>query len=68
VLYQSDGGGPIGLKVCTDVVKGNNVTDQIGGFSAGVGYDAVSGWGTPDGMKLMKVLSVVAASPVGATV
>ena len=68
VLYQSDGGGPIGLKVCTDVVKGNNVTDQIGGFSAGVGYDAVSGWGTPDGMKLMKVLSVVATAPVGATV
>jgi kumamolisin len=61
VLYQSDSSGPMGLKVCTDIVQGDNTTDQIGGFKAGKGYDAVSGWGTPDGMKMMKALSLAAA-------
>jgi kumamolisin len=63
LLYQIDGGSPVGAKVCTDVVKGNNITDQVGGYSAGPGYDAVSGWGTPDGTKLMQVLSAVAPAP-----
>jgi kumamolisin len=61
LLYQTAGpgiGGPtIGAAGCTDVVSGDNVTDKIGGFSAGPGYDAVCGWGTPDGKKLMAALA-----------
>jgi kumamolisin len=54
VLYQggANGGGTIGQIGCVDVTSGNNVTDKVGGFSAGPGYDAASGWGVPDGQKL----------------
>ena len=38
---------------CTDVAVGNNSTDKIGGYAAGSGYDAASGWGTPNGLRLM---------------
>jgi len=41
--------------------RSRHTTDQIGGFKAGKGYDAVSGWGTPGGMKMMKALSLAAA-------
>ena len=44
--------------MCTDIVVGDNVTDQIGGYAAGDGYDAVTGWGTPNGVALMKALPV----------
>jgi kumamolisin len=37
--------------VCFDVVSGNN-----GAFSAGPGFDCCSGWGVPDGTKLLKLL------------
>lgn len=61
LLYQTAGpgiGGPtIGAAGCTDVVSGDNITDKIGGYSAGPGYDAVCGWGTPDGKKLMAALA-----------
>jgi kumamolisin len=53
VLYEAPGAGAQG---CTDVQSGNNTTDKIGGFSAGPGYDAVSGWGTPNGVKLLAAL------------
>ena len=47
VLYQSSGDGSmtVGAVGCTDVNSGNNTADSIGGYSAGSGYDAVSGWG-----------------------
>jgi kumamolisin len=57
LLYQADGGGTIGAAGCTDVVSGDNNTDKIGGYSAGPGYDAVSGWGTPNGKKLLAALA-----------
>ena len=60
LLYQpaSPGGppAPAGSAGCTDVTTGDNVTDKLGGYSAGTGFDAVSGWGVPDGKKLMAVL------------
>ncbi|MGO9261493.1 MAG: S8 family serine peptidase [Bryobacteraceae bacterium] len=59
LLYQAQGGGTIGSAGCTDVVSGNNVTDKIGGYSAGPGYDAVSGWGTPNGKNLLAALAGV---------
>jgi kumamolisin len=61
VLYQTIGTGAsaatVGSLGCTDVVKGNNKTAQAGGYSAGPGYDAVSGWGTPNGVKLAAALA-----------
>jgi kumamolisin len=58
VLYQAVGkpGVMVGSAGCTDVVSGNNTTDRIGGYSAGPGFDAVSGWGTPNGAKLAQLL------------
>ncbi|HET6176454.1 MAG TPA: S53 family peptidase [Candidatus Sulfotelmatobacter sp.] len=52
VLYQASGNSTVGAVGCTDVTSGNNNTDSIGGYSAGAGYDAVSGWGTPNGVNL----------------
>jgi kumamolisin len=66
LLYQSAASGlPMGAVVCSDVVSGSNTTAKVGGYSAQPGYDGVSGWGTPDGMKLLKVLSSMAAQPAG---
>jgi kumamolisin len=58
VLYQSHAGNgtTIGAVGCTDVVSGENKTDEIGGYIAGPGYDAVSGWGTPNGVKLASAI------------
>jgi len=64
VLYQTTGVGnqTVGNAGCTDVVSGNNATHRgwfshhAGGYSAHKGYDAVSGWGTPDGIKLAALL------------
>ena len=61
LLYQTTSGGvggpTIGQAGCTDVVSGNNVTDKIGGYSATPAYDAVSGWGTPNGAELLKAVA-----------
>jgi kumamolisin len=38
-----------------DIVQGNNdTTGNIGGYSAGKGWDPCSGWGSPDGNNLLK--------------
>jgi kumamolisin len=59
-LYQTRQGNgsrrTIGAIGCRDVISGNNTTAQAGGYSAGPGYDAASGWGTPNGMKLLGAL------------
>jgi len=61
LLYQPVGpgiGGPtIGQAGCTDVVTGDNNTAVVGGYNAGVGYDAVTGWGVPNGAALLQALS-----------
>jgi kumamolisin len=37
-----------------DIIKGNNdTTGHVGGYSAGKGWDACTGWGSPDGAKLL---------------
>jgi kumamolisin len=61
VLYQSlpKSQLTVGAAACTDVVSGDNITDKIGGFRAGPGFDAVSGWGTPNGVKLEQALAQV---------
>lgn len=57
LLYEAGAGGkPLGASVCTDIVSGQNATAKIGGYAAQSGYDAVSGWGTPIGTKLLGAL------------
>jgi len=41
-----------------DIIKGNNdTTGHIGGYAAGKGWDACTGWGSPDGAKLLQAFS-----------
>jgi kumamolisin len=49
ILYQKI--GPSG--VLRDVVQGNNSVGGIQGYAAGPGWNAVAGWGSPDGRKLL---------------
>jgi kumamolisin len=57
LLYQATpGGGTIGSAACRDITTGNNITAHGGGYSAQVGYDAVTGWGVPIGTKLLALL------------
>jgi kumamolisin len=67
LLYQAAGaanGQTIGALGCTDVISGNNDTATVGGYSAGPGYDAVSGWGTPHGQNLLAAIQAkLAAAP-----
>jgi kumamolisin len=54
VLYQAaKNGATVGANGCTDVTTGDNATDPLGGYAAGKGYDAVSGWGVPNGSGLL---------------
>jgi kumamolisin len=47
--------GPAG--VCRDITSGNNdITGHIGGYPAHPGWDACTGWGSPDGAKLLSAL------------
>jgi len=48
--------GPAG--VLRDITSGNNDTDGLlnGQFAAGPGWDACTGWGVPDGAKLLNAL------------
>ena len=53
-----------------DVTVGNNINNGIPGYSAGVGYDLVTGWGSPDIAKLVAAFPGAAASstPINTTV
>lgn len=53
LLYQQGG---LGERGCRDITSGNNITASVGGYTAGAGYDAVTGWGVPDGGKLLEGL------------
>jgi kumamolisin len=61
ILYQksASGKGTVGSSCCTDITSGSNTTAKAGGYTAGPGFDAVSGWGTPDGGKLLSALSAI---------
>lgn len=54
LLYQKF--GPAG--VLRDIVTGNNDTEGLlgGHFAAAMGWDACTGWGTPDGARLLQAL------------
>jgi kumamolisin len=60
LLYAAGTGGkPMGSAVCNDVTRGNNASDPSPGqgYAAAAGFDAVTGWGTPRGVALVKALS-----------
>jgi len=59
LLYeQGRDGRPRGATACVDITQGNNVSPQPGvGYHAGAGYDAVSGWGVPNGRALLASLA-----------
>ena len=57
LLYGTGANGQaMGLSACRDITVGNNDTASIGGYNAGPGYDAVSGWGVPIGSALLNGL------------
>jgi kumamolisin len=64
LLYQAAkaGDATTGQQGCVDITSGDNITDKTGGYSAKQGYDAVSGWGIPDGKKLAAALAGQAAA------
>ena len=65
LLYASAGAAG-----CRDITQGNNdPTGQIGGYPAGPGWDACTGWGTPNGATIGAALRTGASTTVatGAT-
>lgn len=50
VFYGSDGaGGTVGSALLQDITQGSNASNPPSeGYQAGPGYDAVTGWGTPN--------------------
>jgi kumamolisin len=58
LLYQPGPSGRIrGMYAFVDVTQGNNKSPQPGrGYRARRGYDAVTGWGVPDGQALLASL------------
>jgi kumamolisin len=63
LLYQNGGSGgqPVGKASTRDITVGNNTStpDPGKGYKAGPGFDAVTGWGVPDGVKLMNSLASI---------
>lgn len=68
LLYQSagKGNGSIGSVGCNDITQGNNISAAIGGYSAGMGYDAATGWGSPNGDQLLDALKPIIAKAAAA--
>ena len=65
LLYaQEPGAGAL-----NDIISGNNdITGQIGGYQAGPGWDACTGWGSPNGAVLAQVLAGGGSGPGGASI
>lgn len=60
ILYQKGADDkPIGATSCKDITIGDNISAHVGGYSAGPGFDAVTGWGSPIGSKLLAALRLV---------
>jgi kumamolisin len=58
LLYKKlPSGMAVGEASFRDITTGNNaVYPNPGGYNAGPGFDAVTGWGVPDGVKLLNCL------------
>ncbi|MDL2405206.1 S53 family peptidase [Rhizobium calliandrae] len=53
------GGKALGAWASRDITDGDNISATIGGYRAGAGYDAVTGWGSPIGSKLLTALTQI---------
>jgi kumamolisin len=58
IIYRST----VGKVAFNDITSGNN-----GAYSAGTGWDATTGWGSPIGLKLLQALSGAGAGGAGAS-
>ena len=58
LYHKTHSGSTIGEAGCTDITSGNNASHpQPGkGYVASQGYDAVTGWGVPNGKALLAAL------------
>jgi len=56
LFQQGADGTQLGVSGFRDIVSGDNSTASIGGYQAGTGYDAVTGWGVPVGTALLNGL------------
>jgi kumamolisin len=59
LLYQSSptsGGKSVGLVACRDITQGSNRSGNAPGYEAKTGFDAASGWGSPNGNYLQRYL------------
>lgn len=62
LLYQNGGNGnPVGQDSSRDISTGNNAShpEPGKGYKARAGFDAVTGWGVPDGVKLLNSLAAI---------
>jgi kumamolisin len=62
LLYRpGDGGQTLGQSACRDITSGQNASHpHLGkGYAAGPGFDAASGWGVPNGQRLVAALANV---------
>lgn len=61
LLYEKGSNGqPIGKNCSRDITAGHNTSTPPGkGYKAGAGFDAVTGWGVPDGVKLQAALAAI---------
>jgi kumamolisin len=62
LLYQNGPSGqPVGKVSSRDITSGNNTSNPEPGkgYNAGSGFDAVTGWGVPDGVKLLNALTAI---------
>ena len=55
LLYENL--GPAGI--FRSVLSGHNGSEDLSGFCAGPGWNAATGWGTPDGAKLLQTLKSI---------
>lgn len=51
--------GGVGAAGCHDVAKGKNSTATVGGYKAGKGFDACTGWGSPNGTAMLAAVEKV---------
>ena len=58
LYHKTPSGGTIGAAGCTAITHGNNASHPHPGkgYAASQGYDAVTGWGVPNGMALLAAL------------
>jgi len=62
LLYQKGGNGsPVGKDSSRDIATGTNAShpEPGKGYKAKQGFDAVTGWGVPDGVKLLNSLGAI---------